>query len=245
MIAGKRILIIDDDPKFQAILKCIFEAQGIVVEKALDLTKAYELMSSFKPDVIFLDLQLSEKEHGGHFLLERKKNPAWRNIPVFVCSANKNRRLLKRVFELGATDYVVKPIKQSWILQKLRKYFLDEKEAIYYFSEEEQSKTVQVECWGELVGIGETQCKINAPVSFNSTEEITLKLDGLSEASNIEGKNLVKLKDYFEKDRKGKVEKKSNPLSDGVYQTKCSILGVGETEASALRELKQKWRNVR
>ena len=129
-LAGKRVLQIDDDPSFRLVVRKILEAQGMLYEEAPDLTSARQALAALAPDIIILDLNLEAGEKGQTFLLERRENSAWKKIPVLVCSADAQAEVVRECVLHGADDFLLKPIKQSWLIQRLNKHLLQQKMAV-------------------------------------------------------------------------------------------------------------------
>ena len=89
--------------------------------------KPYSRQKELKPFVITLDIMLPQKD-GWEVLQSLKANPETRDIPVIIHSIIENKEL---AFALGATDYLVKPVDKSILLEKLTELSLFTKKARY------------------------------------------------------------------------------------------------------------------
>ncbi len=70
--------------------------------------EAFQLLHSFHPDIIFLDLNLPELS--GHEILAcLKQHAQWRSIPAVMLSTSAAERDVKRSYQLKADGYLVKP----------------------------------------------------------------------------------------------------------------------------------------
>ncbi len=104
-----KILIIDDSATFLRLVNGILTNEGYDVIEARDLEKAHAILDSETPDLIILDLFLS-KEHGFSFLKKIKLHKIGKNVPVLVVSSSNKPAVIKEAMELGAADYLIKPI---------------------------------------------------------------------------------------------------------------------------------------
>ena len=83
----RRILIIDDDPDFRHAIGDLLESCGHEVLTAPDGRKGYELALAAVPDLILLDVMMTERTEG-FFTLDRiRRTPALARIPVIVVSS--------------------------------------------------------------------------------------------------------------------------------------------------------------
>jgi CheY-like chemotaxis protein len=110
-------LLVDDQPDlgdlFRRYLK---ESNWQVVQATCNQAARSELAAS-PPDVILLDV-IMPQEDGWEFLVEIKGSPAYRGIPIVVCSAVNEPELVRT---LGADGYLPKPIMQADLLSMLKK----------------------------------------------------------------------------------------------------------------------------
>lgn len=81
------ILIIDDDPDFVTAITHLLEASGHRVRSAPDGRQGYDLARAIVPDLILLDVMMTERTEG-FFTLERiRSTPAISRTPVIVVSS--------------------------------------------------------------------------------------------------------------------------------------------------------------
>lgn len=87
MSEPKTILIIDDDPDFIRAVGHLLECAGHRVRSAPDGRRGYELAQAIVPDLILLDVMMTERTEG-FFTLERiRRTPALAGVPVIVVSS--------------------------------------------------------------------------------------------------------------------------------------------------------------
>jgi CheY-like chemotaxis protein len=111
-----KVLIIEDELDLLEMYKTQFEASGMDVVATDQLKKGFVLAKKEKPDVILLDLLLSQKEiseendnRGGYVLLDQlKADSATKKIKVVVFSNLDTQDDREKSIKKGASAYVVK-----------------------------------------------------------------------------------------------------------------------------------------
>jgi CheY-like chemotaxis protein len=84
---ARTILIIDDDPDFVAAVGHLLETCGHRVQSAPDGRTGYDLAEAIRPDLILLDVMMTERTEG-FFTLERiRRTPALARTPVIIVSS--------------------------------------------------------------------------------------------------------------------------------------------------------------
>jgi diguanylate cyclase (GGDEF)-like protein len=103
------LLVIDDAPEIHRLLAVRLKDEGLEFVTALSGMEGLELAESQQPSLILLDLNMPD--HDGFEVLHRLKDTAaTMEIPVIVLSADTNAASKVRAFEVGAMDYVTKPM---------------------------------------------------------------------------------------------------------------------------------------
>jgi len=121
------VLVVEDDIPTVEILTIHLTQAGYRIAHAYDGEEAILKAKELKPFVITLDIMLPKKD-GWEVLQSLKANPDTRDIPVIIHSIIENKEL---AFALGATDYMVKPVDKSVLLEKLTELSLLTKKARY------------------------------------------------------------------------------------------------------------------
>ncbi len=104
-----RILVVDDSSTNIVLLEAILNGQGYQIETAQSVKEAYLIIKKEPINLILLDL-LMPRISGYDFLKEIKSNDATKDIPVIIVSAVADPENRKKSIELGAVDFVNKPI---------------------------------------------------------------------------------------------------------------------------------------
>jgi len=106
---GASVLVVDDDPVTRSVLTRSLEANGHQVTTAKDGSEALRLVRSDEFDVILLDVVMPDLD--GYRVLELlKDDPKLRHLPVVMVTAVDDVASAVRCIELGADDYLSKPI---------------------------------------------------------------------------------------------------------------------------------------
>ena len=115
----KRVLVLDDQEIQREYVDYILTNNKEDVKFKVDKCSTYEQMlalletSADDVDVILLDIMMPEKD--GFEVFEKIKNEY--NIPVIVVSSNKNYECIKKAYDLGVDDYVIKPAKPLKLIE--------------------------------------------------------------------------------------------------------------------------------
>lgn len=104
---GKRILIVEDDSSLVKIYKIELEIKGFEVIDAQDGEEGLKKTLEEKPDLILLDIMMP-KLNGLDVLEKIRQDENTENIPVIMLTNFGQEYLVKRAFELKATDYLLK-----------------------------------------------------------------------------------------------------------------------------------------
>ena len=103
----KKILFIEDEEALQRTMGEMLEQNSYSILKALDGEAGLKMAKKELPDLILLDLILPKK-NGFEVLVELKKDPATKNIPVIVLTNLEGSSDVERALSLGAMTYLVK-----------------------------------------------------------------------------------------------------------------------------------------
>jgi DNA-binding NtrC family response regulator len=115
---SKTLLVIDDDEASCRLVKATFKAEGIDVLMTHDGAAGLERAIANHPDVVLLDVELPELD--GLQVLERLKAAA-PSLPIVMLTASQDVKIAVRATQLGAFDYLTKPIDHDEILLVVRR----------------------------------------------------------------------------------------------------------------------------
>ena len=113
---GKKVILaIDDDPQVIGLYERYLQPQDYQVVSLTDPARAVERVKQLRPFAVTLDIMMPGID--GWQVLERLKNdPETRNTPVIICSIIDDH---DRGYNLGAADYLTKPILEDDLVNAL------------------------------------------------------------------------------------------------------------------------------
>ena len=115
----KTILVVDDEQDILDLVVYNLEQEGYKTISADDGEEAIEKAVAASPDLIILDIMLPGKD-GLEVLREIRKHPNAQNIPVIFLTAKDSEFDEVLGLELGADDYIVKPISMRKLLARVK-----------------------------------------------------------------------------------------------------------------------------
>jgi len=103
----KKILIVEDDPILRGIYRRKFDLSGFVVEAVDDGPAALEVLPTFNPNLIQMDLSLPSM-NGTELIRRIRAMPNFKIVPIVVLSSFYPPDLIKQAFDAGANKCVSK-----------------------------------------------------------------------------------------------------------------------------------------
>jgi len=125
-MAGKEILIVEDEAEVRNFASRVLELEGYHILQAKDSEMGVMLVKEVPVSLVLLDLRLPE--HNGWEVLEQiKSEPELSEVPVIVFTASAEVSPRERAFEMGATDYLVKPLSAARLRETVARVLSREK----------------------------------------------------------------------------------------------------------------------
>lgn len=114
------VMMIDDEPLVMDVLEACLEEHGYqFFIKIEDSREAVEQIYTRRPDVVLLDLKMPHVD-GFDILKALRSNPETRFLSVIVLTSSNNSKTKLKALELGATDFLAKPIDPSELLLRIK-----------------------------------------------------------------------------------------------------------------------------
>lgn len=111
------ILIVEDDQKLAGLIAEFLQAQGLQVAVEADGSAAVQRILDTQPALVVLDLMLPGED--GHSICERVRAAGFLR-PILMLTARSEDEAQIRGLELGADDYVSKPVRPQVLLARIR-----------------------------------------------------------------------------------------------------------------------------
>ena len=115
---GRHILVVDDDPHHNRIVKDLLEHEGYVVKTAMSTREAVSQHWDFKPDLALLDIMMPKLDGYTACDTLRKVHP---DLPIVMLSAKDQADDIKEAWDWGADYYLTKPFDPQELLDVIRR----------------------------------------------------------------------------------------------------------------------------
>lgn len=113
------VLIIEDQPDMRENLMTILSMEGFVALEAPDGSRGLEVALEEKPDIILCDVMMPGID--GHEVLARmRRSPSISGTPFIFLTARGEKQDLREGMNLGADDYLTKPVAADDLLAAIR-----------------------------------------------------------------------------------------------------------------------------
>ncbi len=116
---NETLLIVEDNEILREGLRDILSLEGFTVLTASDGQEALEQMKTISPDMIISDIAMPRMD-GFSFFQNVRSHPDWLAIPFVFLTARSDREHIMAGKNLGAEDYLVKPLSREELLTAVR-----------------------------------------------------------------------------------------------------------------------------
>lgn len=115
----EKILLIDDDAKMRRQMAALLATEGFATVEARNGREGVTLAAQERPDLVLCDITMPEMN--GHRVLEVvRADPALAHLPFIFLTGWGEREDLRTGMNLGADDYLVKPVEPAELLAAVR-----------------------------------------------------------------------------------------------------------------------------
>lgn len=114
-----KILIVDDNNLNLRLLTEILEDEGYEIRPVNEALKAIEAAKEFKPEIILLDIMMPDID-GFQLCKNMKSDFDLKDIPIIMVTAKTEGTDIKKALELGAFDYVKKPVDEIEVIARVQ-----------------------------------------------------------------------------------------------------------------------------
>lgn len=120
MADKKLVLAVDDDASVCDLYEAGLPVLGYDVICASSAGKAREALKKRRPDVILMDIMMSDQD-GISLTRDLRSEPDTADIPIIIVSGLADAATLDDALRFGAADYLVKPVDVSILKAKLER----------------------------------------------------------------------------------------------------------------------------
>ena len=118
-LAGRKILIVDDEPYILKIVSFKLRLSGMIPFEATSGEEALRLIREEAPALLLLDVSLTPGLSGFDLCRILKENPATSHLPIVMLTARTLPAERDLGLRLGARSYVTKPFSTKVLLREI------------------------------------------------------------------------------------------------------------------------------
>ena len=116
---SKKILIVEDDGNIRELLRLYLEREGYEITEAANGEEGVELWRKSNPDMILLDVMMPIMDGWQVCKIIRKES----KVPIIIMTAKGETFDKVNGLEMGADDYIVKPLEMREVIARVRAIF--------------------------------------------------------------------------------------------------------------------------
>jgi diguanylate cyclase (GGDEF)-like protein/PAS domain S-box-containing protein len=115
----QRVLLVDDELSFRLVSREALQAAGFIVDEAVNGHQALEKAKQQLPDVVLLDVIMDDGPDGFETCLLLREISGMTDMPIIMSTGLSDIASINRAFEVGATDFIIKPLNYPLIIHRL------------------------------------------------------------------------------------------------------------------------------
>ena len=215
-IHDKNILIVDDNSTNILLVEAILNEEGFHnTFSANSAIAAYEVLEKQSIHTILMDIMMPEID-GLEATEAIKSNKKFSHIPILMVTATDDDETLKRSFDLGAIDFVRKPVNQVELIARLSTILQSqEKDALIMqhsrFDAMEEIIGMLAHQWRQPLSIVHaiiSTIQAQRELGILNDEELNSSLDGIIKHTNELSSMITTFREFFSSNDTAKL---SNP----------------------------------
>lgn len=113
-----KVLVVDDEIYMRSLIEYNLIKKGIEVVSATNALEALEKVEKESFDLILTDIDMPEM-NGYEFCKKLKDNITTKEIPIIIISCKSQEADIKKGFDCGVRDYVIKPFDPKILIRKI------------------------------------------------------------------------------------------------------------------------------
>ena len=118
----ERVLVCDDDPITRMLVKLLLEREPFEVLEAASGTQASDIAVRERPDLVLIDLNMPGGD-GYDAIAKMRADSSLGPVPILVLTSEDGPGIERRVLDLGADDYMLKPFDPTVLTSRVRAAF--------------------------------------------------------------------------------------------------------------------------
>jgi CheY-like chemotaxis protein len=118
----RRILIVDNDKNTTHLVKILLEKTGrYLVFEENDSTRAHQIARNSRPDLIFLDVMMPDRD-GGEIAAQIRADPELQDKPIIFLTALVTRAEAKSGLKIDGHPFLAKPINIQELIRAIEEH---------------------------------------------------------------------------------------------------------------------------
>jgi len=113
-----RILSVDDSRTIRLIVARAFKSYDVTIFESCNGEEGLTVAAREKPELILLDVTMPVMD-GVTMLEQLKGDPALKEIPVIMLTAESGRENIQMIARMGIRDYLTKPFREDLLVEKV------------------------------------------------------------------------------------------------------------------------------
>lgn len=119
---SQKVLVVDDEPDILELLKYNLIKEGYDVKTSLNGKKGVEIAKTYHPDLILLDIMMPNQD-GVETCRQLREIPELNGSFIIFLTARSEEYSEVAAFDIGADDYITKPIKPRALMSRISALF--------------------------------------------------------------------------------------------------------------------------
>lgn len=177
-----RIACIDDDKTFINLLKRLLVNSGYSLATFIDQKSFLDYITAARPDVLVIDLYMDGALNGIELIKSIREMHQFKNTPILAISRINEKKYIDKVIDLGATDYLSKPLDEITLINKLHLIYKKSIENdAYLATTPSRFKEATIEINAEIHSINENEITLSTANYITKSSLIHIPWQKLAE----------------------------------------------------------------
>ena len=113
------ILIVEDNKASARFIEIMLQKDDYQTVTAYNAAAALGILSDRSDIQLIIADIVMPRVDGIELVEEIRKNPAWANIPIIMCSCLRDMETIQKAIKSGCNHYVIKPLRKAALLEKI------------------------------------------------------------------------------------------------------------------------------
>jgi len=118
----KKIMVVDDSITVRKVTTGILERNGMEVVTAKNGLEAVELLETYLPDVILLDIEMPKMDGFEVATYIRTQESPLKDIPIIMITSRIGEKHRNRAGKIGVNEYLCKPFQEESLIKTIQSF---------------------------------------------------------------------------------------------------------------------------